>query len=114
MRIDFDLTFTTLDLAADKIGVFADVIFASNPGLRPQLDYVIVIMDACGKANTLHYSSFKSKDVTRSVRSSELFACVQVFDYANTMCVTINEIFRRQILLTIYIDLQGLFERLLV
>lgn len=52
-------------------------------------------MDASGKANILHYSSFKAKRVTRSVLAAELFSCVHVFDYASTMRTTINDIFGR-------------------
>lgn len=69
-----------LDLSITKIFVFVDSSFANNSDMLSQLVYIIII----GKdnratdnafrinGNIIHYSSTKSKRVTRSVLASEI------------------------------------------
>lgn len=73
--------------------MFSDASFASDADMTSQLGYVTKLVDAPGKANVLHYSSVKSKPVTRCVLSAKMFAARNAFVYARTLRETLNEIF---------------------
>lgn len=98
------LTFVPLETSSLQIAVLFDASFVGNADLFSQLGYVVTIMDENNNLNVLHYSSFKSKRVTRSVLASELFAVVYAFDYALTLMVTLKETLKRSIPLAIITD----------
>lgn len=106
--ISFGLRFVPLDIDSVRIAVFADASFACNSDLTSQLGFVIALADKTNAANILHYSSFKSKRVTRSFLSAELFALAHAFDIASTMRLTVNDMFGRRVPLTTYTDSKSL------
>ena len=64
------------------MAVFVDAAFANNRDLSSQLGYITALMDDLGTANIIHYSSQKSKRITRSALAAELYAMVHGFDNA--------------------------------
>lgn len=106
------LNFVKLESSSLRIAVFADASFACNADLSSQLGFVVTLMDAHYSANIVHYSSFKSKRITRSVLAAELFAVVYAFDYESTVRLAVNGIMGKDIPLVIYTDAKSLFEGL--
>lgn len=107
---NFGLSFVRLDPSSLRVIVFADASFASNEDLTSQLGFVIGLADKHGNANIVHYSSFKSKRVTRSVLAAELFAVVHAFDYASTLRNSVSDMLGRQIAMTVYTDSKSLYD----
>lgn len=107
---DVALKFVKLHPTTIKLSVFSYASFAANPDSSSQLAYVITLSDDTGRANILHYSSTKSRRVTRSVLSSELFAAVHAFDYASTIRTTLCDVFDQNVPLTLYTDSKCLFD----
>ena len=111
-EVNFGLTFAKINIPTARLAVFGDASFAGNPDLTSQLGYVIEITDDNGNANIIHYTSVKSKRVTRSVLAAELFATVHAFDYGRTLRVTLNKMFGRTIPLVLYTDSKSLYDSL--
>ena len=61
------LRFVKLDLNSLQLMVFTDGSFANNTDLSSQIGYVCVLADKHNQANIIHWSSTKSKRVTRIV-----------------------------------------------
>lgn len=56
-----------LDPFSLRLLAFSDSSFASNPDLSTQLGYIAIMTDQTVKANVLHYTSYKSRRIVRSV-----------------------------------------------
>ena len=86
------LTYIPLDLRTAKLFVFVDGSFANNKDLTSQIGYEIFLAneEATEDAftmtgNLIHWSSTKSKRITRSVLASEIYAMV----HGVNMCIAI-------------------------
>ncbi len=90
------------------IAVFVDASFASNIDFSSKLGFLIALVDGSGNANIIHYASFKSKRVTRSVLAAELYAMVHGYDNAAILQLSLNAIFGRHLPLRIYTDSRSL------
>jgi hypothetical protein len=95
------LKYRKLDLESLKIKVYADSSFANNEDLTSQLGYIIMLTDKTGKCNILHYSSHKSRRVTRSVLGGEVYAFADAFDQAFILRHDLQSIIKRKVQLTI-------------
>lgn len=101
-----------------KLFVFVDAAFANNDDLSSQLGFVIVAANerqnkdgtTSIKGNLIHWSSTKSKRVTRSVLASELYAMVAGFDMATVLKMTLATILNVEIPLIICTDSQSLYD----
>ncbi|KAI1001862.1 hypothetical protein K3495_g6346 [Podosphaera aphanis] len=90
-----------LDLKVVKLYVFVDASFANNADLSSQIGFVIVLANEIKQenhkfsinGNFVHYSSTKSKRVTRSVLASEVYGMVGGVDMGYAIATTINLIF---------------------
>jgi hypothetical protein len=96
------ITFIPLDLSMAKLFVFMDSSFANNRDLTSQLGFVIVLankttIDDCNEftihGNIIHYSSTKSKRVTRSVLTLEVYGIVAGVDMAYAIATTLQIVF---------------------
>ncbi|KAM4061543.1 polyprotein [Hirsutella rhossiliensis] len=92
----------SLGLSTAKLMVFTDGSFANNKDLSSQLGFVIVLAneeqspaDFTIRGNVLHWSSTKSKRVTRSVLASEIYGMVQGFDMAIVIATTLQAIVKQ-------------------
>jgi len=102
-NIDRGIKYIALDLEHAKLFVFVDGSFANNKDFSSQISYLIILTnetetDSTGtdeftiKGNLIHYSSTKSKRVTRSVLASEIYGMVGGVDMAITINTTIKMI----------------------
>jgi hypothetical protein len=101
------LNYIPLDLHRTKLFVFVDGSFANNKDLSSQLGYVIILgtedddPDSYDQnsfllsGNLFHWSSTKSKRVTRSVLASEIYGMVNGVDMAIAVKSTIDIITSR-------------------
>lgn len=103
------LTYSKVDGASAKLFVFADASFASTEGGTSQLGFVITMTDSNGKSSILHYSSTKSRRVTRKVLAAELYAMAHAFDVRSTPKLTLSDIHGRKVAMAMYTDPKSLF-----
>ncbi|XP_044720096.1 polyprotein [Hirsutella rhossiliensis] len=96
------LRYVPLAFSTAKLMVFTDGSFANNKDLSSQLGFVIVLAneeqspaDFTIRGNVLHWSSTKSKRVTRSVLASEIYGMVQGFDMAIVIATTLQAIVKQ-------------------
>lgn len=69
-----------LDRKPLHLRVYVDASFASNADCISQLGYIFLLADKSGKCNILHYASYKSRRVRRSVLGAEVYAFADAFD----------------------------------
>jgi hypothetical protein len=97
------LIFRPLDLKDLKLFVFVDGSFANNHDLTSQLGYLVILAnETMGTSDTfqlvgnlIHYSSTKSKRITRSVLASEVYGMVAGVDMAYAISTTLRQITNR-------------------
>ena len=102
--------FVKLEKESLQLLVFTDASFANNRDLSSQIGYVLVIADANGRANILHWSSTKCKRVTRSVLASELYGMAHGFDIGASVKSTIDRALRVNLPLVLCTDSKSLYE----
>jgi hypothetical protein len=104
-HMDRGIKYIALNLECTKLFVFVDGSFANNQDYSSQIGYLIIIANETEtistgtnefaiKGNLIHYSSTKSKRVTRSVLASKIYGMVKGVDMAiaiNTTIKMINE-----------------------
>jgi hypothetical protein len=94
------IRYVALDLTCTKLFVFVDGSFANNKDLSSQIGHLIILANETPtgrdefeiKGNLVHYSSTKSKRVTRSVLASEIYGMVGGVDMAIAINTTIKMI----------------------
>jgi hypothetical protein len=101
---DRGITFIPLDLPTAKLFIFVDGSFANNRDLTSQLGFVIVLANETTmddrneftiRGNIIHYSSTKSKRITRSVLASEVYGMVAGVDMAYAIATTLQMVLTR-------------------
>lgn len=101
---DRGLTFVPLDLSTARLFVFVDGSFANNRDLTSQLGFTIILGNEAAindrneftlTGNIIHFSSTKSKRVTRSVLASEIYGMVAGVDMAYALASTLRMITER-------------------
>jgi hypothetical protein len=92
-NLERGLNYVALNLTYLKLFVFIDGSFVNNKDLSSQLGYLILLANEIInsdsftiKGNMIHYSSTKSKRVTRSVLASEIYSMIGGVD----MVISIN------------------------
>ena len=104
------MRFVRLAKESLKLLIFTDASFANNRDLSSQIGYILVLADASGAANILHWSSIKCKRVTRSVLASELYAMVHGFDMGASIKATIERILQIDLPLVLCTDSRSLYD----
>jgi hypothetical protein len=101
---DRGIAFVPLDLPTARLFVFVDGSFANNRDLTSQLGFVIVLANEAAindrneftiRGNLVHFSSTKSKRVTRSVLASEVYGMVAGVDMAYAIASTLRMVTAR-------------------
>lgn len=100
----------TLDEKSFSLRVCTDSSFANTPDLRSQLGFIVLLCDSSGKCNILHFSSYKSKRVTRSVLGAEVLAFADGFDYAYLLRHDLKRMLNKDIPLAMLTDSESLFK----
>ena len=72
--------------------IFVDAAFANNRDLSSQLGFVVALMDHADATNIIHYSSQKSKRITRSALVAELYAMMNGFDTATALNASFDQL----------------------
>ncbi|KAK6211233.1 hypothetical protein QIS74_10497 [Colletotrichum tabaci] len=99
-HLDRGLTFMPVNLPTAKLFVFVDGSFANNVDFTSQLGFIIVLANEKQAdddtftitGNIVHFSSTKSKRVTRSVLASEVYGMVAGVDMAYAISTTLRMI----------------------
>lgn len=93
-----------------EVVVCIDAAFAVNKDMSSQLGLLAMVRHKLnGDVNIIHFASGKSKRVCKSVLAAELFALVDGFDVGYSIAHSLQEIYGRQIDLTLYTDSQSLY-----
>lgn len=69
----------------------------------------MVLMDGKPNSNIVHYGSMKSKRVTKTVLSAELYAMVLRFDIRSTSRLSVKDIFNKKVPFYAYTDSWSLY-----
>lgn len=107
---DYVLKHHALDENSLRLVVFSDASFANNPDMSTQLGYLVTLTDQSGKSNILHFTSYKSKRVVRSVLAGETHAFADAFDVAFTMRHELRKVIGKEVRLTMLTDSMSLFK----
>jgi hypothetical protein len=98
-NLDRGIKYIAIDLSTAKLFVFVDGSFANNKDFSSQIGYEIVLANESTQkeefeitGNLIHWSSTKSKRVTRSVLASEIYGMVGGVDMAIAIGTTIKMI----------------------
>ncbi|KAF2175420.1 hypothetical protein K469DRAFT_724133 [Zopfia rhizophila CBS 207.26] len=96
---DRGLRYIPFNIRKCLLFVFVDGSFANNKDMSSQLGFLIIIRTESRENNSfeltgniMHYSSTKSKRVTRSVLVSEIYGMVSGVDMAYAFNTTLNQI----------------------
>jgi len=99
-NLDRGIRYIPLDLARTKLFVFVNGSFANNKDLSSQIGYEIILANETTdsykentfqlRGNLIHYSSTKSKRVTRSVLASEIYGIIRGVNIAIAINITIK------------------------
>ena len=100
-NIDRGIKYITLDLEQVKLFIFIDSSFANNKDFNFQIGYLIILINKTKgtnkfiiKGNFIHYSSTKSKRVTKSVLTSKIYKMVKGVNIAIAINIIIKIITR--------------------
>ena len=98
-NLDRGIKYIAIDLSTAKLFVFVDGSFANNKDFSSQIGYEIILANESTQGeefkitgNLIHWSSTKSKRVTRSVLASEIYGMVGGVDMAIAIGTTIKMI----------------------
>ena len=98
-HLDRGLEYIPLDIPTAKLFVFVDGSFANNKDFSSQIGYEIILAnettgndDFTIKGNLIHWSSTKSKRVTRSVLASEIYGMAGGVDMSFAIGTTLKMI----------------------
>ena len=106
---EIKLQYPNLDLDTLRILVYSDASFNNREENKSQLGYIILLSDASNRCAVLHYSSQKSKRVTRSSMGAETLAFVDAFDSALLIKNDLNRMINRDLPIVMMTDSEALF-----
>jgi hypothetical protein len=104
------LKFPPLDRESLRLVVYADASFHNCSDNASQLGYIIVLADASDTCAVLHFSSHKSKRVTRSTMAAETLAFVDAFDNAFILRHELSRMMGTNIPILMMTDSRALFD----
>ncbi len=105
------LSFRTckLDLERLLVCAYTDALFSPNTDHSSELDYIVSLAEKHNKASFMHYASYKSCRVARSVLGAQTYAFAHAFDFAYRAKRDIKKLLDRRVSLSIFTDSKSLF-----
>ncbi len=99
-----------LDPESLHVRAYTDASFPTNTDHSSQLGYVLLLTDKHENACILHYASYMSRRVTRSVPGAETYAFADPFDFAYCAKTDLEELLDHRVSLSIFTDSNSLFD----
>ena len=100
--MDKGIKYITLNLEQAKLFIFINGSFINNKDFSSQIGYLIILINEIKgtnkfaiKGNLIHYSSIKSKRVTRSILASEIYRMVKSVNIAIAINIIIKMIIKQ-------------------
>lgn len=96
-----DQVFLMQKLGFDSLSVrvFSNASFTSSRDFTSQLGFIVLLFDKHHRANVLHFNSYKSMRITRSVLGNEIHEFADAFDYDSLWNMICNALYTRIYLL---------------
>ncbi len=99
-----------LDLESPHVRAYTDASFSTNTDHSSQLGYIVLLANKHDNACVLHYASYKSRRVARSVLYAETYAFASAFDFAHCAKPDLEKLLDRCVSLSIFTDSKSLFD----
>ena len=99
-----------LDPESLHVRAYTDASFSTNPDHSSQLGYILLLADKLDNACVLHYASYKSRRVVRSVLGAETYAFADAFDFAYCAKIDLETLLDSFVSLSIFTDSKSLFD----
>ena len=99
-----------LDPESLHVRAYTDASFSTNSDHSSQLGYIVLPADEHDSACVLHYASYKSRRVARSVLGAEMYAFAHAFDFAYCPKTNLEKLLDRRVSLSIFTDSKSLFD----
>lgn len=93
--------------------VLCDASFPSNANFSVQLGYVVFLWDETDCANSIHFTSYKSKGVVHSILRGDLYTFADVYDYAFLLRHDLAKLVRHRLPVVLFTDYMSLFSILI-
>ena len=107
---DNALLYKKLDVDSIAINAYADASFSNNSDLTSQLGFIVVLKDKHYQSNIIHFTSYKSRRVVRSILGGEVYAFSDAFDWAFTFRHDLEKLMGRKVPLSMFTDSRSLFD----
>ncbi len=106
----FGILFPKLDQESTSIKGYSDAGFATNKDLTSRLGMVVVLLDKFENAAIMHYSSWKSRRVVRSILAAEVYALSACHDFCQILSHDLSRITGKKFEIYLRTDAKSIFD----
>lgn len=107
---DISLRMRRLNPKTLHVLAYTDASFVTNLDETSQLGFIVMLSDKDSNANLLHFASYKSQRVARSVLGAEICAFADAYDMAYCVKRDLETIMERRVPLMMFTDSKSLFD----
>ena len=104
------IIFPKLDHSSMAIRGYADAGFTRNNDLSSQLSMVVALIDKYRNASLIHYATWKSRRIVRSILEAELYALSACHDYCQILAHDLQLITCNRYPLHLMTDSKSIFD----
>ena len=104
------IKFPKLNIETTNIRGYSDAGFANNDDLKSQLGMVILLVDENHNACILHYASWKSRRLVRSILAAEFYAFVSWNGYCQIIAHDLFRIVGKRFPVHLMTDSKSIFD----
>ena len=109
-KTELGIVFPKLDIESVCIRGYSDAGFANTDDLKSQLSIMIFLIDKHCNASLIHYASWKSRRIVRSVLAAELFAFVSCNDFCQILAHDMHLITGKRFPVHLITDSKSIFD----